>query len=621
MIVKMNGASTIRAANFTEPAHLGEALAAVAIIALMTLPFLWQGGFNGLVMAIFGVVSSLAALIFVFVTRRRRGGGLQLTVLSLFVLAFAYLLSAAINGFSLTTLSETGSWFAVAAFGLLASLLVPSIRHLVLSNMGWIGAFSALLGIAMCSGLLVVPGGYDDARLQYYFQYANTAGLWFACSAFFCLLSTDRRQVSVSALSLLALLLTKSGGAYICFGAALVFLVIFEMRQSHFDRVLHWVGQGLMAVALFGISMVLPSTVPAVMPLLSIVVCAVDLVTPWENKISEGRRKAVCFGAIALLACLLVIVAVLLSNRLTDSWTHLLARVLYAIDALGMIASHPVFGVGPDNWQYVYPFVQTSQYHVTIIHNSYLQFAVDAGCIALVPLFAFLVIGMKHLYQLRDRESGMAAFMSVALICLHSLFDFDFQFGFIAIFVAFLMCDGGGKSIKVSRTWTGFLISLACLLLSVSGLLAESFRTAASIANDRADYEWVMSTYKRNQLVFNDKSMQSSYLNACYSSGNYSSAVSFYNTRGCQSDDQAIYIALSAFELEDPQMGSDVLVSEMENEPNNESLAESAHYIFETYGIDTECLDRYNSAVKTLNDNAGKASSWLPDQRKLDIYL
>ena len=618
--MKTNGAGALKSVSSGKSVGPREILATVALVALMALPFFWQGGFNGLVMAIFGIVSSLAVLILVIVKRKGKTG-LQLTVLMLFGLAFVYLLSAAINGFSLTTLSETGSWFAIAAFGLLSSLLAPSVRRFMLRNMGWIGAVSALLGIAMYSGLLVVPGGYNDGRLQYFFQYANTAGLWFACSAVFCLLAEERRQVSVSAFSLLALLFTKSGGAYACFGVALVCLVIIEIKRLRFDRVLHWAGQGFLAIALFAISMILPSNAAIVLPVLALVVCAVDLTVPWENKISEKKQKAICLGAITLLGCLLVVVVALLHDRLADSWTHLLARVLYAIDALGMIASHPVFGVGPDNWQYVYPFVQTSQYHVSIIHNSYLQFAVDAGCVALLILFAFLAIGLKHLYSCRNRESGLAAFISVVLICLHSIFDFDFQFGFIAAFAAFLICDGEGKALKVGRTWTGIVIALTCLFLSVSGLLAESFRTASSIANDRADYGWVMSIYEKNPFVFNDQLMQGAYLNACYSSGDYSRAVAFYQSRGCQTDEQAIYIALSAFELEDPQMASDVLVSEMEKEPNNESLAESAHYIFETYGIDTGCLDRYNAAVKKLNDNANRASSWLPDQRKLDIYL
>lgn len=618
--MKMNGAETLKSADDEGSVSLGVLFGAIIVVALMALPFVWQGGFSGLVMAVFGIVSSVAALIAVCVARKKKPG-LQLAVVLLFGMSCAYLLSSAINGFSLTTLSETGTWFAIAAFALLSSCLPSSVRHLVLRNMGWIGAVSALFGIAMCSGLLVAPGAYDAGRLQYFFQYANTAGLWFACSAFFCMFSSDRRQVSVSALPLLALLLTKSGGAYVTFGLVLVGALVSEIKKSHYDRVLHWGGQGFAAVVLFGIALSMPSLSSVFLPLLSLIVCAIDLAVPWETRIPEKGRKKICLGAIVALACLLAAVAIVLSGRLSESWSHLLARLLYAIDAFGIIASHPVFGVGPDNWQYFYHFVQSSQYHVAIIHNSYLQVAVDAGCIALALLVAFLAFGLKQLYLNRDCEHGFATFLSVVLICLHSLFDFDLQFGFIAVFAAFLICDGEGKALRVGRMVPGIAISFLCLALSTSGLLAESFRTAATVANDRADYGWVMSIYEKNQLVFNDQSLQASYLNACYSSGSYSRAAAFYEARGCHSDEQAIYIGLSYFELEDPQMASHVLVSEMEKEPNNEALVESAHYIFETYGIDTDCLDRYNAAVQKLNDNAREASDWLPDQVELDMYL
>lgn len=98
-----------------------------------------------------------------------------------------------------------------------------------------------------------------------------------------------------------------------------------------------------------------------------------------------------------------------------------LGRLLYWQDALPLILKHP-FGLGYMGYFYSQGQIQTGVYSVVYAHNELLQILLDIGWF---PAVFAVGIFLKNLLG-----KGVDTFSKIilAVIVVHSLFDFDFQF-------------------------------------------------------------------------------------------------------------------------------------------------------------------------------------------------
>lgn len=106
------------------------------------------------------------------------------------------------------------------------------------------------------------------------------------------------------------------------------------------------------------------------------------------------------------------------------SASTLLGRLLYVQDALPVILKHP-FGLGYMGYSFLQGSFQTGVYSVANAHNELAQLLLDVGWLpAGITIAAFIQI---------FRETDLEGKILLACLCIHSLFDFDFQYIAIAL--------------------------------------------------------------------------------------------------------------------------------------------------------------------------------------------
>ena len=127
-----------------------------------------------------------------------------------------------------------------------------------------------------------------------------------------------------------------------------------------------------------------------------------------------------------LLAALLILATGLyLVFAGSRSLSTFYGRLLYARDALPVILHHPL-GLGYNGFYWLQGSFQTGVYSVRHVHNEFLQLLLDAGWFP-AALFLWALI---RSFRAKDGHFGRKLMMAV--ICLHSLFDFDMQFTALA---------------------------------------------------------------------------------------------------------------------------------------------------------------------------------------------
>ncbi len=195
------------------------------------------------------------------------------------------------------------------------------------------------------------------------------------------------------------------------------------------------VGRGekrlLSLILLFGLALA-QSKAAAVLLIAVLIVSAVYA--------DAGSEKRLLFLAALLFAGAGLFLA--LSGRL--SFSTFFGRLLYARDALPVIARHPL-GLGYTGYYWLQGSFQTGVYSVRHVHNELLQLLLDVGWIP-AGLFLWALVE-----AFRSPEGGLCRRLLLAVLCLHALFDFDTQF----VSVAFLMLTAASVEPKGTRKLPG----------------------------------------------------------------------------------------------------------------------------------------------------------------------
>ena len=209
-------------------------------------------------------------------------------------------------------------------------------------------------------------------------------------------------------------------------------------------------------------------------------------------------------------------------------------RILYWVDSIPLLLKYP-FGMGYLGYNYIHSSIQTGVYTVRYIHNDFLQLLLDIGWI---PTILFIVAIFKFLL---DRKILFHKKLIIATICLHSFFDFNFQFISIFFIILLIINEQQGKKIIINKSLAFLSFSLIVLLilnlymflhLSLSHFNQNKFAdslypwntenkiamlektTDINIANEIAD-----AILKQNQHSYIPYSVKAKYF---YSKGNFS---------------------------------------------------------------------------------------------------
>ena len=180
------------------------------------------------------------------------------------------------------------------------------------------------------------------------------------------------------------------------------------------------------------------------------------------------KKRRTLLMLTAILACGLVLFIILTGDRksvgrfltISLSSSEMLGRLLYARDALPVIVTHP-FGLGYWGYFWLQGSFQSGVYSVTHIHNELLQLLLDVGWIPAVFFLWALLRFFKH--------NGHNFYRSVpaALICLHSLLDFDMQFVSMAMMLVLLTDTEPQASSGLKYRWPTIVILCCSAVFSI----------------------------------------------------------------------------------------------------------------------------------------------------------
>lgn len=252
--------------------------------------------------------------------------------------------------------------------------------------------------------------GYVSAgRLQAFFQYANTAAVWFALS-FLLLLDSPLFTKIDCLVPFIALVLTRSVAVAILFVFGLMIYLILEKRST-----------ASFLLAAFGLVLIL---------------CIYDM----------------------------------MSGRIVESVQTFIERIIQIYDGLRLAGSSPFIGIGPGAWRQSYRFVQSAQYSANVIHCGYLQILLDGGIFALTAFLWFCITRMICIFKERSNIPHSSFVVAgIVLMLLHFMVDIDIQFAFIDLLLVLFLSRGNEKySIKELSFGFPNWANKGCLLLCLS---------------------------------------------------------------------------------------------------------------------------------------------------------
>ena len=189
----------------------------------------------------------------------------------------------------------------------------------------------------------------------------------------------------------------------------------------------------------------------------------------------SGKRRAECLTAAVLAfgAAALVLLArngweiSALFGSLTRRSSTVYGRLLYDLDALPVIAKHPL-GLGYLGYAFRQGSFQTGVYTVTHVHNDYFQLLLDAGWLPFAVCLWAVIAGLRR----ADRGSRIAA----SVLLAHALVDFDLQFVAMDFLLILLLTpENEGKPGRGSVTLgKPAVLTCACLVCAFSLWLGAS---------------------------------------------------------------------------------------------------------------------------------------------------
>lgn len=538
-------------------------------VALVCALVLFQGGYYAGATCVIGFVGVTAYVVFAIVRKERRV--CPWPVLALFAVALLYLISSFVHSATITMLQETATWFAAAGMSLWCVQSTSADKRAALDALAGAGIVLAVVGIAMFAGIVPVEGSVNAGRLMFTFQYANTAGLFFAVIAVLCLCSNNRWYRLAAIVPTVALLLTKSVGAIAVFIIAAIIVAVRWVRENH------------------------------------------------------PKPAIVAGGALAVLAAC-VAAAVLFHDRVSQAAQTFIERGIQVLDAGSLLATAPFAGIGPDQWQFAYTSAQTAQYQAANVHCSYMQVALDAGIAAALVLLAMAVFGMWRL----ARSGEFAAALCMGMVAVHALVDFDFQFSAIVVLAALLVAgpldDIGADAPPASRfavrgnavlCW----VVAACALVASCGAVCLDLRAGAlHAASARLDAEATAAIYEAGPFMQGDLAMETLVAGALYQTGDFQATVDFAEGLATQDEGLALYDALAQIGLGNDAAACETLSDALHDHPYNVQFYEAVRDCIVDNDLGQSYASMFDEQAARANELSQEGhAAWLSNQEPIEL--
>lgn len=497
-----------------------------------------------------------------------------------------YILASLANGYNSASLAQACLPTVCACFLSCYLSLSKLNKQTVLSLIIVGSGIYAILGILAYSGIIFFQASTTANRLQFPFQYANAAGAWYAAIALLC----QDREERISKILLLpmtvSLYLTCSIGALSIYTLlqCVRLLLLREKAGVWKEVIITNAGAAIFALAFYFIS-----GLASVLILITLCLTGVY----WTRLVIAAKNCKLHWLCLVGFGC--GIVAILYSQRLLSGLRTFAERLTQIRDGCAMLWAHPIFGVGAGNWEWFYPYYQSAQYTSTVVHSSVIQIGVDAGFLAvgLAILFCFLSWRQER----EHREVSLAA----ALLLLHSLGDFDFQFFPICALTFVLLYaeqepEDSKQHILLSLLSVGF-----ALLLSFMFCTEQMVKHFVRQLNGR-NGDAVITQYAASRPLFGENPDAKRYYIMALSSCGQSETI-LQETAGTLDLQMLLLRAQEIYQLGNPDEACELLLSELEKRPYEVELFEQTAQRLKNWSADRKYIEIYNAIAREANQS------------------
>lgn len=325
-------------------------------------------------------------------------------------------------------------------------------------------AFVGLL--AYCGFIRLEEFTFNDrymVRLQSFLKYANTAALLLGCGYFSVLELLHMHQKKyiayLSSGILIAFYLTVSKAAiplFLLFGSILFFI------ERKYARCFILQNLVCMMLTIFTILAGYQQwkTVQFFLIVAFIIIGGYLGTTDKKQQSDKYLIGIWCAGFIGffLLDCVLFYI------KNINILETLFRRFDYMRDALSLLKGYWLTGIGPGAWKYYQYTVQTTQYTVTYIHNSWLQMWLEYGLVFFIAVLALLIKSMWYFFKRKQ----YLLFTVMVFIIAHSFVDINLSFGLILMILGLLtgIALQESKRTKWSKPVFYGITAWCCILLA-----------------------------------------------------------------------------------------------------------------------------------------------------------
>lgn len=488
---------------------------------------------------------------------------------------------------TLSAISRPALAIATAAYWLQLS---QDEKHSAIKLVAYEGVLFSIVALLMFAGVLPYPGAIVDGRLQFTFQYANTAGTYFAVIT--CLAWTQGRAHTTKALivpPLVCTLLTQSMGTFAVIAIlgcawALKRLKLTRMKQDNAT----------------------------------------------QTKASTSKFAIAALGTVALVALVTMVICIGAPDRLDSALQTGMERLVQTMDGTRALASAPLIGIGPQQWRVVHPLVQSAQYTANVIHNGYLGFALSYGLIGIaLAALCMPTIWKSTTRTEEDRVPGAHA--AAALLLLHALVDFDLAFGSIIMLLVLALLSNRelasttrtASSTPDQRARTRFLLPAALVIILLTcgaSALAFDVRENQILTDIQA-----LGPHAASQQVAadpfarRDQTVRTRLYQCCTTPEQCEAALELQrsvpitvSTPGLMAFARCLYIVDRA---EDAEL---MLLNTLQAQPYNVAAYTQAADLFERYDADEQTRQRYEALrARSMDHLAAWPSCLLGNQQEL----
>lgn len=428
------------------------------------------------------------------------------------------------------------------------------------------GFVCAMVGLTAMTGRFnALEATVFFGRLGSTFQYANTASIYFVICLVFSITiaNTDKNMLlcsiaaGMSSIFAYAFFMTGSRGGYLVITFIIPLLLLVLPSEK-------WIRTAICLISAaapvfitqqrFTSAVEQHSVSGAVVSLAaSFIIAAVIYILLFSvyRVIAKGRKFTAPKGTRLLLGCVLAIVLVLvavfrgdlvklLPDILADRLGRLIAegindvnvliRLNYYKDALKLISSNWLTGLGGGGWKASYQIVQDYPYIANYAHNHYLQVFVENGVLGFLSFCAMalisvygLIISYIHIKDATVRTYVTGLLCGLVSLIVHAAADFDLSFisMMLLLFTMYAAAMTGvtntGMNVSLQGTKiTGNIYNLALTIIS-SVLFSFHALFFAGAYNQNAGLKYFQKKDYRAALVFYEEARRFDSSNPAYS--------------------------------------------------------------------------------------------------------